>query len=554
MKTNLRFLQLILMLMLTMSTAGVWGQPNNTDPAQTVCLGTQPYLVVPGDIGNTFFWSISTGTSGTDWVISSPTTASTNIDWLTPGTYTVTFTETNGFTCITTVSVSVTVLALPIATISYSGTPYCASGSATVTQTGQINGSYSSTAGLSIDPGTGTINLAASIPGNYTVTYSFTLGTCSNTTTANVTILTLPTATISGAASVCQNGTAPDVTFTGANGTLPYTFTYKINGGSNQTITTTSGNSVTVPAPTSTAGPFTYALVSVQEGSVKACSQLQSGTTLITVNPLPVPIITGPATACITSTSNTYSAEAGMTNYIWTVSAGGTVTAGGTSTDNTVTVTWTATGAQSVSVNYSNANSCTATAATVYNVTVNPLPVPIITGPATSCVTSTSNTYSTEAGMTNYVWTVSAGGTITAGGTSTDNTVTVTWTTAGAQSVSVNYNNANSCYAATPTLYNVTVNPLPAPTITGPSPACAASTGNVYITEAGMTEYTWTISGGGIITSVTTTNSITVTWNTSGAQTVSVNYKNGNGCSAASATVKNVTVNPLPATSPINHN
>ena len=32
---------------------------------------------------------------------------------------------------------------------------------------------------------------------------------------------------------------------------------------------------------------------------------------------------------------------------------------------------------------------------------------------------STGNVYTTTAGMTNYTWTVSAGGTITAGGTST---------------------------------------------------------------------------------------------------------------------------------------
>ena len=63
--------------------------------------------------------------------------------------------------------------------------------------------------------------------------------------------------------------------------------------------------------------------------------------------------------------------------------------------------------------------------------------------------------------MTNYIWSVSAGGTITAGGTTNSNTVTVTWNTAGAQTVSVNYTNGNGCTAAAPTVYNVTVNALP---------------------------------------------------------------------------------------------
>ncbi|MBK7030149.1 MAG: hypothetical protein IPH45_13485, partial [Bacteroidales bacterium] len=243
------------------------------------------------------------------------------------------------------------------------------------------------------------------------------------------------------------------------------------------------------------------------------------------------------------NSSTVYTTEAGMTGYSWVVSAGGTITAGGTATDNTVTINWTALGAQTVSVNYTNVNNCTAVAATVYNVTVNALPVPTISGLASVCASGTA-VYTTEAGMTGYTWNISAGGTITAGAGT--NAITVTWNTAGAQTVSVNYTNANSCTAPSATVYNVTVNALPVPTITGPSPVCASSTGNVYSTEAGMTGYTWTVSAGGTITAGAGTDAVTVTWNTAGAQTVSVNYTNGNSCTAASATVKNVTVNAQP--------
>ena len=71
------------------------------------------------------------------------------------------------------------------------------------------------------------------------------------------------------------------------------------------------------------------------------------------------------------------------------------------------------------------------------------------------------NVYSTQAGMTNYIWAVSAGGNITAGGGVANNTVTVTWTTAGAKTVSVNYTNSNGCRAAGPVVFAVNVNPLP---------------------------------------------------------------------------------------------
>ena len=90
-------------------------------------------------------------------------------------------------------------------------------------------------------------------------------------------------------------------------------------------------------------------------------------------------------------------------------------------------------------------------------VTVNPAPVPTITGNATVSVGSTGNVYSTETGMTNYIWTVSSGGTITAGGTAGSNSVTVTWNTKGPQEVRVKYTNSSSCTAALPTVYNVTV-------------------------------------------------------------------------------------------------
>jgi hypothetical protein len=90
--------------------------------------------------------------------------------------------------------------------------------------------------------------------------------------------------------------------------------------------------------------------------------------------------------------------------------------------------------------------------------------------------------------MTNYAWTISAGGTITAGGTSTSNTVTVTWNSTGAQTVSVNYTN---------TVYNITVNTVP--TITGTTPNSRCGTGTVELgatASAGTINWYSTLTGG----------------------------------------------------------
>ena len=78
----------------------------------------------------------------------------------TAGTYTVTYTMAAAGGCAAqTATTSVTITALPAATISYAGTPFCSSlvGAQSVTQTGTAGGAYSSTVGLTINTATGAI-------------------------------------------------------------------------------------------------------------------------------------------------------------------------------------------------------------------------------------------------------------------------------------------------------------------------------------------------------------------------------------------------------------
>lgn len=381
-----------------------------------------------------------------------------------------------------------------------------------------------------------TTQTATGLPaGSYTVTVTdATSATTTSSATVTQPVQVLPV--ITGPALVCASSTGN--VYTTQTGMSNYVWSVS-SGGTITSGGTSTSNTVTVTWNTSGAGT-----VSVNYINASGCTAAAPTTFPVTVNALPVPVITGAASVCATSTGNIYTTQAGMTGYIWNVSAGGIITAGmGT---NAITVTWNTPGANTVSVNYTNSNSCVAANPTLYNVTVNALPVPTITGPASACVTSTGNVYSTQTGMTGYAWTVSAGGTITSGGSSTSNTVTVTWNTTGAQTVSVNYTNVNSCVAANPTAYNVTVNALPVPTISGPAAVCAGTISNIYTTQPGMTGYTWNVSAGGTITAGAGTNSLTVTWNTAGAQTVGVNYTNGSGCAAAVPVIYSVTVYPMP--------
>ena len=79
-------------------------------------------------------------------------------------TYTITYSFTAGG-CSNTATTSITINAPPTATINYAGSPYCATGTATVTETGTAGGTYTAPAGVVINAATGDIDLAASTPG-----------------------------------------------------------------------------------------------------------------------------------------------------------------------------------------------------------------------------------------------------------------------------------------------------------------------------------------------------------------------------------------------------
>ena len=203
------------------------------------------------------------------------------------------------------------------------------------------------------------------------------------TGTAIVTVNPKPTAAIAGTTAICVGATSPNITFTGANGTAPYTFTYNISGGTNTTVTTNSGNSVTVPQSNATAGTFTYNLVSVQDASSTSCSQNQTGTTIVTVNPLPTATIAGTNGICVGATSPniTFTGANGTAPYTFTYNIGSASNTTVTTTNgNSVTVSQSSANAGTftynlVSVQDASSTSCSQsqTGTTVITVKANPV-------------------------------------------------------------------------------------------------------------------------------------------------------------------------------------
>src|SRR4029077_10550590 len=149
-----------------------------------------------------------TGTAGGTYSSSAGLSVNAATGAITPststaGTYTVTYTMAAAGGCgAQTATTSVTITALPVATFSYAGTPYCqnAANPSPTFSGGGVAGTFSSTAGLVfVSTSTGQINLSASTPGTYTVTNTIAAanGCPAVTATSPITITALPVATFS---------------------------------------------------------------------------------------------------------------------------------------------------------------------------------------------------------------------------------------------------------------------------------------------------------------------------------------------------------------------
>ncbi len=151
---------------------------------------TDPTPTITGLGGGSF--------SSTAGLSISASTGEIDLSSSTPGTYTVTYTTTG--TCPNSTSKSITINELDDASFSYGASTYCPGASNPLpTTTGLAGGTFSSTAGLSINPTSGEIDLGASTNGTYTVTYT-TNGPCPNHSDVVITIedVVAPSITCSG--------------------------------------------------------------------------------------------------------------------------------------------------------------------------------------------------------------------------------------------------------------------------------------------------------------------------------------------------------------------
>ena len=234
-----------------------------------------------------------------------------------------------------------------------------------------------------------------------------------------------------------------------------------------------------------------------------------------------------------------------MNNYVWTVSSGGVISAGqGTFS---VTVSWGNQGSSSVSVTYTSPLGCDPAAPAVKAVTINPRPVPVISGSSTVCLNGGPKTYSTQSGQLNYIWNIPAGDTIL-NGQSTPS-VTVQWNSLGNHGMSVTFSSQAGCQAAAPGTLTVTVNASPsaASAITGPTVVCVPASWQEYsiapVTYA--SGYFWSLPSGSVFQGSSNTNVIHVTYLPT-AQSGNISVYGTNACGNGTASSLFVKANPTP--------
>ncbi len=561
----------------------------------TVCQNaTAPLITFSGANGTspyTFYYTIDDGSNTTSHSVttSSGSSVTVNAPTTTPGTFIyelVSVEDAGSLSCSNTASGSVTVVVNPSPSATISGTiDVCAgdpnpditftgsNGTAPYIFTYNINGGSSQTvtstgnsATVSVPtgtPGTYTYNLVAVEDGSST--------TCSNNASGSATVQVnpLPTASISGTAVVCENGASPIITFTGGNGTAPYTFTYSVNGGANQTVTS-SGSTATIGVPTGVPGTFTYELVSVTDGSSTACSSTVSGTATITVEPLPSATISGTVTVCEgdPNPNITFIGSGGTAPYTFTYTLNGggtqTITSGGSTvnisvpTNSSGTYTY-----QLVSVQDASSATCSNSSSGTAVVTVNPLPTATISGTIEVCQNSTNPdiTFTGSNGTAPYTFTYTVNGGSPQTVTSTGNSATVSVPTGTTGTFvynleSVEDASATTCSANATGSATVTVNSLPLATVAaGATEVCLGGTSPqvIFTGSNGTPNYTFTysINGGPNQTVTSTGNSAIVSVPTGTAGTfqyelVAVEDASSATCSNLVGTSVTVTVNPLP--------
>ena len=460
---------------------------NNNSP---VCVGTP--ITFTGNGGTAYAWA---GPGGFASGVQNPNIASAAVT--DAGIYTLTVTDANS--CTNTITTIVVVNPLPIIVVN--NPTVCLNQTINLTANGGTG--YTWAGPLAFASGVqnpNILNATLAMGGVYSVTVTSVAG-CSNTAVSNVAVFPLPNPAITSN-TPCVGST---LNLTGSGGAVyawigPNAFN---SNSQNPNIT-----AVTLPA----AGVYTLLVTS---GSCTA-----SITSVISINPLPTPLIVSNSPVCIGQDINL--SGAGGVTYSWNGPGG----YNNTTQNPTITVS-VLSNAGFYTLTVTDANNCVNSISA--GVVVNPQPIVSATG--TSVCENANANLAANGGVT-YSWT---GPNLFASGLQNPTVFGATIASAGQYTVLVT--DANTC--TNTAVANLGINPAPTPSIITNSPICINDILN--LAAAGGVTYTWNGPGG--FTSTSPNPTITATSVNVGG-VYGVTAVSANGC-VASTTI-NTIVNPNP--------
>ncbi|MCW3105030.1 MAG: C-terminal target protein [Bacteroidetes bacterium] len=472
--------------------------------------------------------SAGTFSSTAGLVFVSTSTGQVNLSASTPGTYTVTNTIAASGGCpAATATASITITPLPVATFSYTGSPYCqnAANPSPAFSGGGVAGTFSSTAGLSINASTGLVNLAASTPGTYTVTNTIPAasGCPAVTATATITITPLQNASFNySSGTYCQTGANPTPTITGAAGgtfsSSPAGLVFISTSTGQINLSASALNTYTITY--TTAGPCANSsTVNVTISNAPSASFSYTGSPYCQNGTNPFPTFSGGGTA------GTFSSTAGL--VFVNTGTGQVDLAASTAGTYTVTNTIAASGGcaaasatASITINSAPAATFSYTASPYCQNAANPSP--------TFSGGGTAGTFSSAAGLS-----INAATGVINLAASTPGTYTVTNTIAA----------SGACPAVTATA-SITITPLPVATFTYTgSPYCQNAANPSPTFSGGGTAGTFTSSAGLVINAAT--GAVNLAASTAGTYTVTNTIAASGGCPAVTATAS-ITITTVP--------
>ena len=476
--------------------------------AQIVCSGIAPLIILSSTVSGTIYnWtSVQTGvtgaTNGSGLLINEPLTATGT----TAGTVVYTITPVAGGCAGDTVSVTVTVNPIAIATVTPSTQTICSGDSTSMVLSGNIPGTtftwtvaQSGVSGGSAGNDTIIAQILnatfGSTPGTATYTITPSANGCPGpATTAVVTVTPRPVVTIAPSAQTICSGDATSIALTSNITGTSYSWTVSQTGvsgasaGSGQNIVQTLTATDTVP------GTVVYTITPTANncpGSPK--------TIIVTVNPRPVILATPNAQTICSGNSTSISLFSNVpgTIFSWTVSqnnvTGGTA-GSGASISQTLTATTSGTALYIVNP---IAGGCTGTPISV-PVTVKPtLIATALPSNKTICSGSSISVLLTSNIVgTTYTWTASQNG-VTGAADGAGDTISHTLSTTGPNVGTVVYTvtpNSGAC-TGTPILVSITVNPMPDISATPPAQTfCSGTTSSVVLASNVLgTTFAWTV-------------------------------------------------------------